>query len=263
MVRASRPATEKRSKGEATPFEFGERFRRSDRIKSDKIRLFPIQGKQNAAREKAATINRNHNRLSSVFTVLITAGEYYGEHPLKGLSKLSEPSREMGFLSLSEVKALIDKLDGDPLLIARVCLETGARWSEAATLTKSQVVNGKITFLNTKNGKNRTVPIHVELSNALVKQPGRKLFAANCYGAFYAVLKEMAFDLPKGQAAHVLRHTFASHFIMNGGNILTLQKVLGHANILQTMTYAHLAPDYLSEAIALNPLSTFRPNCQN
>lgn len=30
--------------------------------------------------------------------------------------------------------------------------------------------------------------------------------------------------LPRGQKSHVLRHTFASHFMMNGGNILTLQK---------------------------------------
>lgn len=33
--------------------------------------------------------------------------------------------------------------------------------------------------------------------------------------------------LPKGKLTHILRHTFASHFVMEGGNILTLQKVLG------------------------------------
>lgn len=38
-------------------------------------------------------------------------------------------------------------------------------------------------------------------------------------------------DLPKGQSVHVLRHTFAAHFIMNGGNILTLQKIMGHTSI--------------------------------
>jgi len=70
------------------------------------------------------------------------------------------------------------------------------------------------------------------------------------------VLKDQEFDLPKGQAAHVLRHTFASHFMINGGNILTLQKILGHSTITQTMTYAHLAPDYLNEAMEFNPVST-------
>ncbi|CAM3025359.1 hypothetical protein VINE108274_14090 [Vibrio neptunius] len=32
---------------------------------------------------------------------------------------------------------------------------------------------------------------------------------------------------------------------MNGGDILTLKEILGHASINQTMTYAHLAPDHI------------------
>ena len=46
---------------------------------------------------------------------------------------------------------------------------------------------------------------------------------------------------------HTLRHTFASHFIMAGGNILTLQKILGHSDVKVTLIYAHLAPDFLGE----------------
>ena len=72
---------------------------------------------------------------------------------------------------------------------------------------------------------------------------------------FLRALKRTSIKLPKGQAAHVLWHTLASHFIMNGGNILTLQKVLGHSDIKMTMRYAHLAPDFLEEATRLNPLS--------
>lgn len=45
---------------------------------------------------------------------------------------------------------------------------------------------------------------------------------------------------------HVLRHSFASHYIMSGGNLLALQKILGHANIAETMRYAHLGDDYLA-----------------
>ncbi|MBK1752631.1 MAG: tyrosine-type recombinase/integrase, partial [Escherichia coli] len=50
------------------------------------------------------------------------------------------------------------------------------------------------------------------------------------------------------------RHTFASHFMMNGGNILVLQKILGHADITMTMRYAHFAPSHLEDAVRLNPL---------
>jgi len=50
---------------------------------------------------------------------------------------------------------------------------------------------------------------------------------------------------PLRRAWHALRHTFASHYIMQGGNILALQKILGHSDIKMTMIYAHLAPDFL------------------
>jgi integrase len=46
---------------------------------------------------------------------------------------------------------------------------------------------------------------------------------------------------------HLLRHTFASHFVMSGGNILALQKILGHSDVKMTMVYAHLAPDFLGQ----------------
>lgn len=45
---------------------------------------------------------------------------------------------------------------------------------------------------------------------------------------------------------HDLRHTFASNFMMNGGNIYDLQKVLGHTKTEMTQVYAHLSPQHLS-----------------
>ncbi|HAU9724729.1 TPA: integrase, partial [Escherichia coli] len=39
----------------------------------------------------------------------------------------------------------------------------------------------------------------------------------------------------------------------NGGNIIALQQIMGHASIKQTMVYAHLAPDFLVDAVRLNP----------
>ncbi|MEC4729066.1 tyrosine-type recombinase/integrase [Shewanella sp. D64] len=204
---------------------------------------------------KASTINRIHNRLSGVFTTLITAGKLNCEHPLKGLSKLKEPAHQMGFLSKDEIKLLLDALSGDPLKIAKLCLATGARWSEAANLRGANLVAGKVIFIDTKNGKNRAVPIRPELLAEIYTGKSGPLFKS-CYREFYHTLKGIDVELPKGQAAHALRHTFASHFIMSGGNILTLQKILGHATIIQTMSYAHLSPDYLNEAMELNPLST-------
>ncbi|WP_269063546.1 tyrosine-type recombinase/integrase [Marinobacter adhaerens] len=54
---------------------------------------------------------------------------------------------------------------------------------------------------------------------------------------------------------HNLRHTFASHCMMNGGVMLTLQRILGHGNITMTMKYAHLSPDHLESPMKLSPVS--------
>jgi site-specific recombinase XerD len=56
------------------------------------------------------------------------------------------------------------------------------------------------------------------------------------------------------QSTHILRHSFASHFMMNGGNILTLQKILGYSTVNVTMRYAHLSPDHLQEALEFAPV---------
>lgn len=48
---------------------------------------------------------------------------------------------------------------------------------------------------------------------------------------------------------HSCRHTFASHLIMNGADLYSVSKLLGHAGIKTTEIYAHLAPDYLKAAV--------------
>ncbi|AGI23147.1 bacteriophage integrase [Pseudomonas sp. ATCC 13867] len=72
----------------------------------------------------------------------------------------------------------------------------------------------------------------------------------NRLGVFRIVLLSTSIKLPRGQASHMLRQTFASHFIMNGRHIVTLQHILGHASLSMTMRYAHLSHrDHLAEAV--------------
>lgn len=44
---------------------------------------------------------------------------------------------------------------------------------------------------------------------------------------------------------HDLRHTYASHFMMNGGDIYHLKEILGHSDMLMTQRYAHLSRRFL------------------
>jgi integrase len=48
---------------------------------------------------------------------------------------------------------------------------------------------------------------------------------------------------------HDLRHTFASNYMMNGGNVFDLQKILGHTDIKMTMRYAHFTAEHLQTSI--------------
>lgn len=50
---------------------------------------------------------------------------------------------------------------------------------------------------------------------------------------------------------HDLRHTFASHFMMKGGNIWELKELLGHHDFEMTQIYAHLSPNHLEKAASV------------
>ncbi|HAS8350024.1 TPA: integrase [Vibrio vulnificus] len=212
---------------------------------------------------KASTINRELTLLMGVFTKLSKIGECSVKNPIKGIRPLKEIKPEMSYLTQREIEALLGSLTGDYWRISVLCLSTGARWGEATNLRAENVLHGKVTFTITKNGKPRTVPISPAAMSAIKTKQSGLLFDVN-YNLYRDALRKVKPDLPRGQSVHVLRHTFAAHFMINGGNILTLQKIMGHASIQQTMVYAHLAPDYLKEAITCNPLSaisTFHPQC--
>ncbi|OWF73303.1 integrase [Yersinia frederiksenii] len=203
---------------------------------------------------KATSVNRDLAVLSGVFTALINAGMYHSTHPLKGISKLKPKQTARAFLSQDEIEGLLNCLNDDNRRIAILCLSTGARWGEAVSLRAEHIIGNRVTFVETKNGKQRTVPISSEVYEVLTVKKSGLLFKGAEYAVFCQLLRSVKPDLPHGQATHVLRHTFATHFMMNGGNIITLQRILGHSTIQQTMVYAHFSPDYLQDAISFNPL---------
>ena len=208
-----------------------------------------------------ARVNRIRAYWRSVFNELTRIDKWDGSNPLRKVRNLKERDPdELRYLEREELAGLFAEFEKgqnpDTSIVTEIALRTGARWSEAEGLTLEQIGKDRVTFKRTKGGKVRVVPLDPKLCEKLRQRPAGALFRP-CYDSFRNAINRAGITLPAGQLTHVCRHTFASAFIQNGGDILTLQKLLGHGSIKMTMRYAHLAPDHLEEARRLNPVDTW------
>ncbi|WJM90969.1 tyrosine-type recombinase/integrase [Pseudomonas brenneri] len=202
----------------------------------------------------ANMLNHELAYLQAVFNELTRLGEWEGDNPLANVRKLKFDETEMVYLVAEQITALLDDLkarDSDSALIAELCLATGARWGEAEALQLRQVRHNLVHYSKTKSSKNRSVPISKGLEARLIAS----LPFASGYNTFRRSIEALGIELPSGQLTHVLRHTFASHYMMNGGDILTLQRVLGHASLAMTQKYAHFSPGHMADVVNLNPIA--------
>jgi integrase len=153
---------------------------------------------------------------------------------------------------------------------------TGLRAGEGAGLRRDDIdlTRNLITVRRsyeglTKNGETRHVPILGVLRPVLVewlcRNPGSIVFP-NQHGTmlgpsarifqevFHRVLGRAGFPKEEKDGKvrrymrfHDLRHTFASHFMMKGGDLWKLKKILGHKSIAMTERYSHLSPTAFGE----------------
>lgn len=208
------------------------------------------------------TVNLELAYFRAVFNELRRLGHWKNDNPLELIRPFKSEESELAYLDDEAIKRLLDEClksrNPSAYHVARICLATGARWNEAESLTKQQVAKYRVSFFKTKGNRNRTVPISQALYESLPLPKKPAPIFSSCYSAFRKAVQRAEIELPDGQLSHVLRHTFASHFMMNGGNILVLQRILGHTDIKMTMRYAHFAPEHFEEALKYNPLENMK-----
>ncbi len=208
------------------------------------------------------TVNLELAYFRAVFNELRQLVHWKNDNPLELIHPFKSEESELAYLDGDAIKRLLDEClesrNPDAYHVAHIYLATGARWSEAESLTKQQVTKYRVSFFKTKGNRNRTVPISQEIYELLPLQKKPAPIFSSCYSAFRKAVQRAEIEFPAGKLPYILRYTFASHFMMNGGDILALQHILGHTDIKMTMRYAHFSPENLVEAIKYNPIDNNR-----
>ena len=139
----------------------------------------------------------------------------------------------------------------------------GLRISEALSLNVGDLDKKDIMTVTGKGGKERLVPLIPAVIDA-VKQyikacpkklsygdplfigvRGKRLNARNVQLAMQKV--RIALGLPSSATPHALRHSFATHLLTAGGDLRTIQELLGHADLSTTQHYTDVDTAYLMD----------------
>ena len=172
-------------------------------------------------------------------------------------------------LNGDEVKALLKscKLLKHRLIIG-LCYGCGLRCSEVRNLrvADADIVRGMVHVKQGKGSKDRCLPLGKMLCRGIAQyisaaHPGDYLFegvdsqAMSQRGTQWVVGEAVKrAGIRKEVHTHTLRHSYATHLLEQGVNILTIKELLGHANIETTMVYLHIAKP--SAQTVFSPLDT-------
>jgi len=170
------------------------------------------------------------------------------------------------FWSEEEVTRLLDacrEQEPDIHDLVLFLANTGVRKREAIALRACSIdLERRVVSVEpyddytTKSNKAREVPINDAIHDLCEKavRSGREwLFPCPKTGDRYAFFPSLKWERAMGTAGlkggpHRLRHTYASHLVMETGDLFLVAKVLGHSHSRVTELYAHLMPDHLARA---------------
>ena len=213
---------------------------------------------------KPASTNRE---LMAIKYMLRKAKDWQYIDDIPHIKLLKIPNRPIRYLSVKEMENLINHSSVwlKPIII--VLRNTGMRIGEllGLRLTEIDLSRGYITVRSPKTNNYRVIPINNELSPLLH-------FLTNNYIATRSmkinkrmdIHNEYLFCHPDGSRIksikhsfnnackhadikaniHMIRHSFASHLVMNGVDLVSIKELLGHTSISTTMIYAHVSNEH-------------------
>jgi integrase/recombinase XerC/integrase/recombinase XerD len=190
--------------------------------------------------------------------------EGYATENIPARFKLPKAQRKtIDVLTDDEVRRLFACFDLHTMTGARnyaICvlmLDSGLRLNEVVTLPIGavHVLEGYV-IVDGKGNKQRLVPLGLQSKRALIRYMGRvpqgeqkaPLFVKDnliplqqsTITQLFRKLKTRA-NIPRLHP-HLLRHSFATRYLENGGDIYSLQQILGHTSLEMVKKYVHLIP---------------------
>ena len=222
------------------------------------------------AKYSSSTINSALGALSSAFAWFVDQ-EWVTANPCNGVAVLEIKGQTYNWIKTrGELERLLSVCPDELRDMVAVAVGTGLRLDEQLHLQWDDVdLEARMITVwrgrqgTTKSGKLRTVPILDSVLPVLRQRalrragnvlvwPGRKgkvrtKTPVQC--AFKSALKRAGLDVTLSW--HDMRHTCASWWVMGGGDLFRLSKLLGHGDVRVTQkTYAHLTPDVWTQDYA-------------
>ena len=173
------------------------------------------------------------------------------------------------YLNYNEMIEIFDTIDTTTLLglrdrlIMELLYATGIRVSELVNIKNTDIdINNRRIVVTGKGDKSRIVffnEITKKCLNKFIKESsdvrksdyliinnhGRGITPRGIRLIMSKVIKETS--IIKNVHPHILRHTFATHLLNNGCDLLTVQELLGHASISTTGIYTHVTKDHIKD----------------
>ncbi|MCY4549090.1 MAG: site-specific integrase [Defluviicoccus sp.] len=243
---------------------FGDR--RLDRITSAEVRRWF----DDFSRTAPGNANTALRLLRAILNFAVARGSIEA-NPARGIAPNRRP-RMTRFLSTEEIARLNRVLDAHSrgrgaaqADLIRLLLLTGCRRNEIVRLRWSEVQDDTLVLADSKVGP-RKVPLNARARAILDRRPrGESPFVfpsprdpSRPYGDHLSLWNRVRREVGiEDCRLHDLRHTHASHAVMNGVPVPVVSRLLGHTNTRMTLRYAHLgdrdigaAAERVGEAVA-------------